>query len=313
MNALAPVRSLLDDPLVQEIEVNGPDNVWIERAGQHMRADVAISDAQIRSAIHILARLDTKDATAGTINGIIDARMDGFRVAAALPPTSVLGPSMCIRKHNPVSMSLLDYRNAGAITDGWDARLSGYVKSHKNLLVVGGTSSGKTTFTSALLAEIESHERVITIEDTPELKVQAPNWISLQSNSQAGITIRDLVRLSLRYRPDRIIVGEVRGPEAYDLLDAANTGHDGVIATLHANSSFDALSRFENLILQSGVAWPHQAICTQIGRTFDYVVFMARRQGIRQLAEVIQLGGYDMSAQRYQYTQLFPCQQEDKR
>jgi Flp pilus assembly CpaF family ATPase len=219
----------------------------------------------------------------------VDARMDGFRVAAALSPTSVRGPSMCIRKHNPVHLKLDDYVKAGAITPEWAERLREMVRSHKNILVAGATSSGKTTAVNALLAEIPPEERILTIEDTPELKVISPNWVSLESNAQKGVSTRELVRLALRYRPDRVIVGEVRGGEAFDLLDAANTGHDGVIATLHASSALDALSRFETLILRGGVEWPHRAICAQIARTIDYVVFMARRNGVRGLQEVLEI------------------------
>jgi Flp pilus assembly CpaF family ATPase len=305
MSSLGPVRELLDDPLVQEVEINGPDDVWFERAGEHSRANIKISRAQIETAITVLARLDHKDAKAGTKDGIIDARMEGFRVAAALPPTSVRGPSMCIRKHNPLRLSLEDYASSGAFPSEWVGRLREMVRAKKNILVVGGTSSGKTTFTNALIGEIPADERVLTIEDTPELKVLTPNWVSLESNIQKGITTKELVKLALRYRPDRIIVGEVRGGEAYDLLDAANTGHDGVIATLHANSSFDALTRFETLILQGGVQWPHRAICAQIARTFDYVLFMARRRGVRKLEEVLSLHDFDAESGKYQYEIVF--------
>lgn len=302
-HALSPIREYLDDPLTQEIEINGPNDVWVERAGVQSKVDVRIGATELETAIGVLARLSNKDAKAGTADGIIDARMEGFRVAAALPPTSVHGPSMCIRKHNPVHLSLADYVKAGALTEEWAEQLRDMIRSHKNVLVAGGTSSGKTTFVNALLAEIPKEERILTIEDTPELKVLSPNWVSLESNTQAGISTRDLVRLALRYRPDRVIVGEVRGGEAFDLLDAANTGHDGVIATLHASSSFDALSRFETLILRAGIDWPHRAICAQIARTIDFVVFMARRNGSRRLQEVLEVQDFDN--ERYVTNMLF--------
>jgi Flp pilus assembly CpaF family ATPase len=304
-NALQSVALFMDDPKVQEIEINGPDDVWVETSGVQARAEVSITDEQIRRAIQILARMSHKDAKGGTKEGIIDARMDGFRVAAALPPTSVRGPSICIRKHNPVLLTLDDYVAGGSFTDVWAGYMRKIIGEHKNILVCGGTSSGKTTFVNALINEISPDERILTIEDTPELKVSSPNWVSLESNEQADISTRDLVRLALRYRPDRIIVGEVRGGEAYDLLDAANTGHDGCIATIHANSSFDALSRFETLILRGGVNWPHDAICTQIARTFDCVIFMARRNGLRQLCEILELTDFDTETKKYQYEIVF--------
>lgn len=304
-HALAPVAELMHDPLIQEIEINGENDVWFERDGIQSKADINISRLTIEKAIGVLARMADKDAKAGTKDGIIDARMEGFRIAAALPPTSVRGPSICIRKHNPVSLTLDDYIQAGALEAKWADFLREIIQGHKNILVCGGTSSGKTTFVNALIQEISLNERVLTIEDTPELKVSVPNWVSLESNEQKNITTRDLVRLALRYRPDRIIVGEVRGGEAYDLLDAANTGHDGCIATIHANSSFDALSRFETLILRGDVPWPHVAVCAQIARTFDYVVFMARRHGKRRLCEILELNSYDIDKKQYEFKHLF--------
>lgn len=307
-NALAPLSDLLDDPLVQEIEVNGPDNVWVERAGSNQEKEhsIKISDVQIKTAVHLLGRLNGKDAKAGCRDGIIDARMEGFRIAAALQPTSVHGSSICIRKHNPLVLSLDDYVQKGSFSPEIAEFIRRAIHDHKNILIAGGTSSGKTTFANAMIAEIPPHERVVTIEDTPELKVKAPNWVSFEANEQSNISSRDLVRLSLRYRPDRIIVGEIRAGEAYDLLDAANTGHDGVMSTIHANSSFDALSRLETLVLRGGVPWPHRAICRQIARTFDFVFFMARRQGgVRKLCEILSLKDYDITKEEYVYEMVF--------
>ena len=300
-HALEPLAKYMDDSEVQEIEVNGPGDVWIDRAGRQTRVDTGLTEIQIRTAIQVLARMSDKDAKGGTKDGIVDARMVGYRVAAALPPTSVKGPSICIRKHSPLQLKLQDYVRTGGITAQWEETIRQIVVSRKNVLVAGATTSGKTTFVNALISEIPENERILTIEDIPELKVQTPNWVSLESNEQAQITTRDLVRLALRYRPDRIIVGEVRGGEAYDLLDAANTGHDGCIATLHASSAVDALSRFETLILRGGVNWPHSAICAQIARTFDYVFYMARRNGVRKLCEVIALKDYDIDTHHYEY------------
>lgn len=304
-NALAPIRHLLDDPQIQEIEINGPDNIWVERAGQQDKADIKLPEFNICNAITVLARLSRKDAKGGTPNGIIDAKLDGFRIAAVLPPTSVLGPSICIRKHNPVVLGLEDYVANGAMPSDVADSIRSMVVGKKNILVAGSTSSGKTTLVNAMIALIPEDERVLTIEDTVELKVRAPNRVLFESNEQSGVTTRMLIKLALRYRPDRIIVGEVRGGEAYDLLQAANTGHDGCIATLHANSAIDSLSRLETMILQADVNWPHAAICAQIARTFDYVIFMSRRRGKRELTEMIKLEDYDTQSGKYQFSQLF--------
>ena len=303
-HALGPLAQYMDDPQVQEIEINGPGDVWIDRLGEQTKVETELTEIQIRTAIQVLARMSDKDAKGGTKDGIIDARMVGYRVAAALPPTSVKGPSICIRKHSPLQLTLKDYVSTGGITAAWEDIIREIIVSRKNILVAGATTSGKTTFVNALISEIPDNERILTIEDIPELKVRTPNWVSLESNEQAQITTRDLVRLALRYRPDRIIVGEVRGGEAYDLLDAANTGHDGCIATLHASSAVDSLSRFETLILRGGVNWPHSAICSQIARTFNYVFYMARRNGVRKLCEVIALKDYNTETSRYEYETL---------
>lgn len=304
-NALSPIKGLLEDPAIQEVEINGPNNIWVERAGMQSKTEIQLSDASIRNAISVLARLSSKDAKGGTANGIIDAKLDGFRIAAVLPPTSVLGPSICIRKHNPVVLKLEDYVQAGAMPQAIAESIRDMVVGRKNILVAGSTSSGKTTMVNAMIGLIPEEERVLTIEDTVELKVRVPNWVSLESNEQGGVTTRMLIKLALRYRPDRIIVGEVRGGEAYDLLQAANTGHDGCIATLHANSAIDSLSRLETMILQADVNWPHAAICSQIARTFDYVIFMSRKKGKRELTEMIKLQEYDTATGKYLFSQLY--------
>lgn len=299
-NSLRAVGHLLDDPLVQEVMINGPNNVWVEKAGQRIvKTDVEISEVEIRSAIQLLASLENKEAKERGKESIIDSRLDGFRFAAAMKPTSMQGPSISIRKHNPVHLSLDDYVANGAIPEDMAGVLRKMVQERKNVVVAGGTSSGKTTFVNALIGEVDPGDRVLTIEDTQELKVKVPNWVPLISNEQEGVTTRDLVRLSLRFRPDRIIVGEVRGGEAFDLLDAANTGHDGCLATLHANNCAGALNRFESLVLRAGINWPHEAIKAQIADTFDFVVFMARVKSGRKLAEIMAINGFDFDGKRY--------------
>lgn len=310
-NSLRPVGFLLEDPLVQEVMINGPGNVWVERAGQGIvKTEVEITDVEIRSAIQLLASLENKEAKERGKESIINSRLDGFRFAAAMKPTSMQGPSISIRKHNPVHLSLDDYVANGAIPADMADVLRKMVQERKNVVVAGGTSSGKTTFVNALIGEIDATDRVLTIEDTQELKVKVPNWVPLISNEQEGVTTRDLVRLSLRFRPDRIIVGEVRGGEAFDLLDAANTGHDGCLATLHANNCAGALSRFESLVLRAGINWPHEAIKAQIADTFDYVVFMARVKTGRKLAEILAIKGFDFDSKRYITEEVYRLQEK---
>lgn len=311
-NALRPVSHLLEDDRVQEVMINGPRNVWVEKAGEGIsRTDVDIGEVDIYSAIQILASLENKDAKERGKDSIIDSRLDGFRFAAAMKPTSMHGPSISIRKHNPVHLTLDDYVANGAMPAEMADVLKKLVRERRNIIVAGGTSSGKTTAVNAFISEIDKCDRVITIEDTQELKVLVPNWVPLVSNEQDGVTTRDLVRLSLRFRPDRIIVGEVRGGEAFDLLDAANTGHDGCLATLHANNCIGALSRFESLVLRAGINWPHDAIRAQIADTFDYVVFMARINTGRKLAEILAVDGFDFDSKRYITREVYRLQERD--
>lgn len=297
--ALAPLRPYLDDDEVNEVMINSANDVWVEKSGQISKVDVLISSHSLNSVVLILASMEQKDALAGTDSGILDARMSGFRVAAILPPTSTKGTCISIRKHSVVNFSLGDLESKGAFGPEQTEILKKIVLQRKNVLVVGGTSSGKTTMLNAMIQEIPPEDRVITIEDTQELKVAVPNHVQLESNAQRNVTPRMLVKASLRFRPDRILLGEVRGGEAYDLLNAANTGHDGVLATLHSNSALKGLSRFENLVLQSGIDWPHASICKEIADVFDYVVFVERANGKRRLSEILQLHGYDMEARNY--------------
>lgn len=308
-NALNPVAELMDDNRVQEVMINGPSDVWVERAGQGItRTEIQISDMEIRGAIAILASLENKEAKERGKESIIDARIDGYRFAAAMKPTSMNGPSISIRKHNPVVLTLAQYVEMGAVPEDMAALIRTMISERKNVIVAGGTSSGKTTFVNALIAEIDEKDRVLTIEDTQELKVKTPNWVSLIANETEGVTTRDLVRLSLRFRPDRIIVGEVRGGEAFDLLDAANTGHDGCLATLHASNAMGALTRFESLILRAGINWPHEAIKAQIAETFDYVVFMARTPSGRKLVQILAVKEFDFASKQYITEELYRFQ-----
>jgi pilus assembly protein CpaF len=297
---LTPVAHFMADPDVQEIMINGPDDVWVERSGMMEAQPVQIAEIQIRSALEMLAAMIGKEAKENNATAIIDARMDGFRIAGALPSVSTKGSSICIRKHSTFVRTLDEYVADGAMSEEVKEFLIQAVKDRKNFIVSGGTSSGKTTLLNALISYIPHSERVLTIEDTRELKVKVPNWVPLESNEQAGITIRSLVKLALRYRPDRIIVGEVRGPEAFDLMQAMNTGHDGGFATLHANSATSALSRLETLVLTApGIDWPIHSVREEIANTFDYVIQQVRENGKRKLKEVLEIQSYDRERGAY--------------
>lgn len=327
-DGLRPLLHYLDDPATQEVMINAPGDVWIEQSGRMLRAPESeqVTADHIRAASRALASANDKDMVK-----VLDCRMPGFRIAAAAPPVAIRGPSMCIRKHGMKVMALGDYAAQGgfsprydegdtnhddacpipaeAIARGGDALRDFFrwmVGSYKNFLVAGATGSGKTTFINALIGCVPETDRVLTIEDTAELKVNAPNRLMFESNEVLGITIRHLVKLALRNRPDRIFVGEVRGAESYDLLDALNTGHSGGGASIHANSAADALLRLENLVRMSPDAGniPLPALRQQIASTIHYVVFCSRQGGRRGPRSVIRLDGVDAAGQ-YRITPLF--------
>jgi Flp pilus assembly CpaF family ATPase len=300
-NQLVAILPHLRDELTQEVMINGENNVWVERAGEMVfLPDVKISEAEIRGAIDTVARLSDKEVKDGQESGVVDARMDGFRIAAAVNGISTMGSTICIRKHSSVVWTLDDYVNQGYMTEKTKDFLIEMVINRKNFLVSGGTSSGKTTFLNALISYIPQDERIITIEDTRELAVKVPNWVPLEANDQANITIRRLVKLALRYRPDRIIVGEIRGAEAFDFMRALNTGHDGGFGTMHANSALSALSTLETLILSTeGIDWPLESVRAQIGDTFDFVLQLVRDKGKRRLSEIMKLNHFDRERKCY--------------
>lgn len=313
-SALGQVARYMDDPDVQEIMLNRPDEVWIERGGRMERIAVPLPASQMLMAARALATANDREATP-----VLDCRMPGLRIAAALPPVGLAGPALCIRKHARSRRRLADYLASGAFdgpgaTGAPEARavserpaieavrqggkalhdfLRYLVVERRNVLVAGATGSGKTTFMNALLAEIPPDQRVATIEDTAELQVDVPNSVSFQAAPEHQVSIRSLVRLCLRFRPDRIIVGEIRGAEAYDLLDAMNTGHEGGMCSLHADSPRLALSRLENLVRMSpdAASLPHTALREMIAGTIHYVVFCQRIGGWRGPTQIMEVKG----------------------
>jgi pilus assembly protein CpaF len=292
VDGLGPLDPLLADPDVTEIMVNGPGRAYVERAGRLVAVDLGLDAVAIaRLAERIVAPLGLRFDRSSPI---ADARLaDGSRVHAVLPPLAPDGPCLTIRRFStrPVALAAFDVGEAG------EAFLRAAVQGGWNLLVAGATSAGKTTLLNALSAAIDPGERIVTIEETAELRLAQPHVVRLEArpaNAEGvGATgVRDLVRCALRMRPDRIVVGEVRGGEALDMLQALNTGHDGSLSTVHANGPTDALSRLETLVLLAGVALPIAAVRHQIAAALDAVVFVARgSDGARRVEAVAELGG----------------------
>ncbi|CAE6966311.1 CpaF family protein [Paraburkholderia domus] len=313
--ALSPLKEYLDAPDIAEIMINDHLNVWIEHRGVMSRVNVDLRPEHLEGAIHSLASSVDKSARAGSDKGIINAGHKNLRIAAVMNPTAIDGHALSIRKHRESKMSLDDYVRMGAFAKS-NARpeeaeaihfeegieneslmraLRALVQSRKNVLVAGGTSAGKTTFLNALVSVIPEDQRVITIEDTMELKVQVPNRVRLLSNADTNVTTQLLVALCLRFRPDRIIVGEVRGGEGYDLLQALNTGHDGGLASLHANNARTALSRLESLAMLGippGSRWELADMRKNIADCFNYVVHFRRTGELRHVSEILEIRGF---------------------
>ena len=297
---LGPLEELLDDPAVEEVLVNGHDRVYVERAGRLERTEVRFdSEQSLRDAIErILAPLGRR---VDELSPMVDARLeDGSRVNVIIPPLAVDGPSISIRRFTATRPGPDALVELGTLSAELRDELEAAVRARRSILISGGTGSGKTTLLNALSAFIEADERVVTIEDAAELRLVQPHVVRLEARpanveGRGLVTIRDLLRNALRMRPDRIVIGEVRGGEALDLLMALNTGHEGALSTVHANSPEDALRRVETLALMADVGLPHDAIREQLGRGVDLVVHLARMgDGSRRVVgvgEVVRAAG----------------------
>jgi pilus assembly protein CpaF len=289
---LGPLEILLADPAVEEVMVNGPDRVFVERGGRIEETAIAFADEEeLRNAIErILAPLGRR---VDELSPMVDARLaDGSRVNVVIPPLAIDGPAISIRRFGAERPGPDRLVELGTLDPDQRQLLEEAVRARRSILVSGGTGSGKTTLLNALSSFLAPEERMVTIEDAAELRLQQPHVVRLESRpagveGRGEVTIRDLLRNALRMRPDRIVIGEVRGPEALDLLTALNTGHDGALSTIHANSPRDAIARLETLALMAGVGLPHEAIAEQVRRGIDLLVHLQRMpDGSRKVTEI---------------------------
>lgn len=311
------IKDVLAQPGVQEVMINNPNDIWVEKAGEGMKKlPLAIPSENILAAVMALRTSNMK-----TPSPIMDARSHGIRIAVALEPVAIHGHSMCIRKHSEHRFKMEDYLNQGSFDvltvderaerdkdsgrpdkdyvagggQGVADMLRWMMQSHQSILIAGATGSGKTSLMDMLLGEIPQEDRVLTIEDTAELKVEVPNCVSFEVSEKDDVRVWNLVKLALRYRPDRVILGEIRGAEAYDLLDVLNTGHAGGMCTLHANSARDALLRVENLVRKSPDAanMPLAALRVSVASAFRFVIYASKKGGKRGPEEIVELLGVD--------------------
>ena len=302
INGYGPISELLNDKNITEIMVNGPKDVYVEIEGKLVK-DESISFINDEHIIRTIQRLiQPLGRTIDTTNPMVDSRLsDGSRINAVIPPLSVNGPIITIRKFKRNMTSIDDLLRVGTLTTEMAVFLEAAVKGKLNIIVCGGTGSGKTTLLNIISSFIGENERINTIEYAAELKLEQNHVISLETrtvnyNTSAAITIRDLVINALRMRPDRIIVGECRGKEAFDMLQAMNTGHDGSLTTLHANGSMDALNRLETMVLMSGMDIPIMAIREYIENAIDLVINIERmHDGKRKITNISEVVGIENS------------------
>lgn len=311
---LRPIEHLILDDSVSEVMVNGSDRVFIERNGfvQQVRG-ITISERTLTVAVKNIARRLGDDISEA--KPILDSRLpDGSRVAAVIPPCSLNGVTLTIRRFNSRHFDIEDLTRSGTLDQALANRLEDYILQRRNLLLSGGTSSGKTTLLTALGKFIPGDERLLVIEDTAEIQLTHTNLVRFEArreqNGTPAVSIRDLLKASLRHRPDRILLGEVRAGEAFDLLQLLNTGHSGSISTIHASSAKQALARFTSCVLQSGVQLPHAAIKANIGDSLNVVIQIERRPGRRFISEVLEINRYDPDADQFDFRSVYVVPRE---
>src|SRR5476649_2168508 len=306
---LRPIAHLIQDPDVAEIMVNGSRRIFVERHGLLEEVEgIQLDERNLKVAVKNIARALGDDVSEE--QPILDSRLpDGSRVAAIFPPCSVGGTTLTIRKFQARFFTADELVRIGTLTPDVLAHLQEAIRKNENILISGGTSTGKTTVLNALSAYLPPTDRVVLIEDTAELQLERPNLVRFEARREhpglPAVTIRDLLKATLRHRPDRVIVGEVRGGEAYDLLQALNTGHSGSLSTIHANSAEQALARFSSCVVQSGIELPYQAVRYQIADAIDLVLHLGRHDGSRVVKELIRIGRYDAERDRYDHERLF--------
>jgi pilus assembly protein CpaF len=306
---LKPIEHLILDDAISEVMVNGTDRVFIEKDGFLKEVKgVSISDKALMIAVKNIARRLGNDIS--ETKPILDSRLpDGSRVAAVIPPCSLSGVTLTIRKFNARHFELNDLVRCGTLDQALANRLEDYVLHRKNILICGGTGTGKSTLASILAKFIPDDERILLIEDTAELHITQPNLVRFEARQEQhgaqAVAVRDLLKAALRHRPDRILLGEVRGSEAYDLLQLLNTGHSGTLSTIHANSAKQGLARFTGCVLQSGVPLPYSAIKTSVGDSVNVVIHVERRPGRRFVSEVLEINGYNPDVDLFSYAAIF--------
>jgi pilus assembly protein CpaF len=311
---LKPIEHLILDEAVSEVMVNGPDQIFVEKAGFIEQVHgVSLGERPLLVAVKNIARRLGDDISEA--KPILDSRLpDGSRVAAVIPPCSLCGVTLTIRKFNVRHFEIADLIECGTLTQELANRFEDYILERRNLLICGGTATGKTTLLSALGKFIPPDERILLIEDTAEIQLAQANLVRFEArreqNGVPAVSIRDLLKASLRHRPDRILLGEIRGSEAFDLLQLLNTGHAGTLCTIHASSAKQGLARFTSCVLQSGIDLTYRSIKTNIADSLNVVVHLARRPGRRFISEVLEIHSYDPDSDLFDFCSRYVAPKE---
>ena len=306
---LRPIEHLILDERISEIMVNGSGRIFIERCGDLTEVPEArLTEKNLQVAVRNIARALGDEISEE--QPLLDSRLpDGSRVAAVIPPCSLGGTTLTIRKFQSNQFTEEELVRIGSLTPDLLKTLRAAIGNRLNILISGGTGTGKTTLLNALAHSIPDIERIILIEDTAEIQLGKPNLVRFEARRQQpdlpAVTIRDLVRASLRHRPDRIILGEVRGGEAFDLLQALNTGHSGSLSTIHANSAQQAIARLTSCVLQAGVELPYPAIRANVADAVQLLLHIERRQGRRYAAELLRIERYDPAQDQFTLNTLY--------
>ena len=306
---LRPIEHLIMDDTISEIMVNGANRVFIERAGVLQEVpDLKLSEKSLMVAVKNIARRLGDDISEQ--KPILDSRLpDGSRVAVVIPPCSIYGVTLTIRKFNSRHFTIEELVRHGSLDESLALQLKTYVEARQNILISGGTGTGKTTLAAALGKFISESDRVLLIEDTSEIHLEKPNLVRFEARQAQSdlpaVTIRDLLKASLRHRPDRIILGEIRGGEAFELPQLLNTGHSGTLSTVHASSATQAIARLTSCVLQSGIELPYRAVKSNIGDSLNIIVQLERRPGLRFISEVLEINRYDPAADLFEFKAVF--------
>lgn len=298
-NTLKALDKLFADPEIDEIMINGANDVFYSKGGEERRFNCNLSASSVQTAIGLIASFIQKEVAGTSKRARLSARLPGFRIEAILPPVAVYGPAMCFRRHSTRFISLDEYVASGVCSPKYAQIFHDAIQAKENFLIAGGTGTGKTTLMNSVLHLIPPTQRLFVIENIHELQISAPNKVVVEWDEDHGMNATDAVRVAMRMFPKRIIVGELRGAEAYDWLDACNTGHPGSGATIHANSAKLTIPRLESLLRKANTGIPHDALCESIADSLRWVFYINREGKERRISQVSRLNGYDRETGKY--------------